>query len=55
MELSCNVELGMPGVAFYPQCSPYILAQQVRDHSWQVRQKICAKGTISCGAGVDLE
>ena len=29
------------------QCSPKNLAQQVRDHSWPVRQKICAKNTLT--------
>ena len=33
------------------QCSPSILAQQVRDHSWTVRQKICTRGAFSWGGG----
>ena len=28
-------------------CSPKILAQQVRDHSWPVRPNICARGALS--------
>ena len=31
------------------QCSPSILAQQVRDHSWTVRQKICTRGAFFLG------
>ena len=31
----------------WTHCSPYILAQQVRDHSWPVRPKICVRGALS--------
>ena len=33
------------------QCSPQILAQQVRDHSRPVRQKICTRVALSLGEG----
>ena len=34
-----------------PQCSPKILAQQLRDESWPVRHRICARGALSWGKG----
>ena len=33
------------------QCSPYILAQRVKDHSQPVRKKIGARGALSWGGG----
>ena len=33
------------------KCSPSILAQQVRDHSWTVRRKICTRGAFSWVGG----
>ena len=32
-------------------CMNPVLAQQVRDHSWTVRQKICTRGAFSWGGG----
>ena len=37
----------LPTCNKWTHCSPYILAQQVRDHSWPVRPKICARGALS--------
>ena len=37
----------LPTCNKWTHCSPYILAQQVIDHSWPVRQKICARGALS--------
>ena len=41
------VPINLKKGTFVTQCSPKILAQQVRDHSWPVRQKICHRGVLS--------
>ena len=43
--------LSQQKICRYPQCSPKILAQQVIDHSWPVRQKLFARGALSLGGG----
>ena len=37
----------LPTCNKWTHCSSYILAQQVRDYSWPVRPKICARGALS--------